>query len=285
MASAKKDSYFGEDFDKKKVTLTVLYNAISEMKTSISTDIKDVRDDISACRDQVVGLRAEMEEFREDIATISTRVSETESRLSQVEEAMDKNNALLVQEISQLKTKLNDDEQWRRNYSIRIVGYKLPATCSNNAETAKHLFDKFLGKIIEKGLDSGLSLGKWDHYIETAHPLGSRSGVPNIIVRFYSRVDVNNLMKNKRNVLQSLKNDIGNVFINQDLTPKNAKCMTELRKDKSVESVWFMGKIRFRLHGNNKTFQVLDVEKRIVDMVSRSEYQAAIKAAETAKTE
>ena len=96
-------------------------------------------------------------------------------------------------EIEQIRIRANDQEQYIRSWSIRILDLELPfgKDKSDPWVVMQHVFDVVLMPILEGAVKEKLltKIPEMQSIIETAHilPSNNSNSKPPIILRFYSR--------------------------------------------------------------------------------------------------
>ena len=180
-------------------------------------------------------------------------------------------------EISGLKKRTNENEQYMRSWSIRILDLPVPKDqdASDPDVIMRLVYNKILLPIFE-GAVSRKMLAVIPSYLailETAHILPAHSGqTPPIIARFYSRNIKSMVFRLKKDfapkqqqpaVSQPGSNTrparLAHPFF-EDLTTANFKKMRAIAGDKRVLSCWSVaGQLRFRLHGEDRVRKVHNI--------------------------
>jgi len=163
----------------------------------------------------------------------------------------------LREEVNNLKSIQNTQEQRQRNYSVRLFNLPLTDNQRNNTSNLiQHVYNKVLKPILQvcvnnKEIDS---IPAPLELIEYGHPLKpSKNAPPNshspIILRFFSRTYRLLVLKNKRQILEGINRSQPNrIFMTEDLTKLNYNRLMELSKDDKVERCFTQnGKIKFSL--------------------------------------
>jgi len=193
-------------------------------------------------------------------------------------------------EISGLRRKTNDNEQYMRSWSIRILDLAVPRDqdASNPDVIMRLVFNKILLPIFEGAVQRKIltEIPSYDTILETAHILPSK---PNqtapIIARFFSR--------NIKSMVFRLKKDFATRQQNQqqpavsqpgtkarparlahpfyeDLTTANFQKMRAIASDKRVLACWSVaGQLRFRLHGVDKVAKVANIYSTVEDIIAQ----------------
>jgi len=185
-------------------------------------------------------------------------------------------------EIAGLKKKANENEQYMRSWSIRILDLPVPKDqdASDPDVIMRLVYNKILLPIFE-GAVSRKMLAVIPSYLavlETAHILPSQPDqTPPIIARFYSRNIKSMVFRLKRDFApkQQLQQQqlpvvaqpgakarparLAHPFF-EDLTTANFRKMRAIAGDKRVLSCWSVaGQLRFRLHGEDRVRKVHNI--------------------------
>lgn len=200
------------------------------------------------------------------------------------------------QEILGLRRKTNENEQYARSWSIRILDLPVPKglNASDTDVIMQLVFNQVLLPILEGAVNRKLlpKVPSYKEILETAHILPSK---PNqtapIIARFYSR--------NMKSLIFRLKRDfaakqtappppqvpqpgrpplsgpnnrpakLAHPFY-EDLTTANFKKMRAIAQDSKVLSCWSVaGQLRFRLHGEDRVRKVLNIYATVDDILNQ----------------
>ena len=160
-------------------------------------------------------------------------------------------------DISFLKSAVNDKEQHSRNSSIRILGLKLSDDEARDAgQTAKVVYSKVLKPILNLAVKEDLlsTIPAYFELIEHCHTLkakpGSTKPVP-IICRFQSRLVRQMVFKFKRQAMSDPDLNLSSISIVEDLTSANFKKLMSLR-DKDIKCWSFGGHIYYVDADDNK---------------------------------
>jgi len=170
-----------------------------------------------------------------------------------------------------LERKMNNQEQYQRSWSIRILNLPIPADqdSSNTDVVMRTVFSKVLEPIFQGAVQKKLLPGipAYTSILETAHILPSKPNQPPaIIARFFSR--------NIRQLVFRLKKDFATKVptpttskshphpklahpFYEDLTTFNFSKMRAIAQDKRVLSCWSVaGQLRLRLNGETAVRRV-----------------------------
>jgi hypothetical protein len=201
------------------------------------------------------------------------------------------------QEILGLRRKTNDNEQYARSWSIRILDLPVPKgqNASDTDVIMRLVFNQVLLPIFEGAVTRKLlpKIPSYNEILETAHILPTK---PNqtapIIARFFSR--------NMKSLVFRLKRDFGAKQtaplgasawplpgppsqtgpnsrpaklaypFYEDLTTANFKKMQAIAQDNKVLSCWSVaGQLRFRLHGEERVRKVLNIYATVDDIIQQ----------------
>lgn len=195
-------------------------------------------------------------------------------------------------EITSLRRKHNDLEQYQRSWSMRILDLPIPPgeDAHDNSTVMKVVFKKLLEPIFRGAIDKGLlhSMPSCDSILETAHILPSKPNqTPPIICRFYSRNIKSLVFKLKKEFAPKLPSDQPAsqlrsasrtpVFLKlaypffENLTTDNFMKMRALSQDKRVLASWSVaGQLRFRLHGEERVRKVSSIYDTVETIITKS---------------
>jgi hypothetical protein len=173
-------------------------------------------------------------------------------------------------EILKLKEKINDQEQYVRGWSMRILGLKIPQEDATDPEKVMlHVFKHVLEPIFQGALAKKLVLAIPTPYsiIETAHILPAKKDSINpIIVRFYTRNIRNMLFRLKREFAPksapSTRAEPGRYLYPffEDLTRINFDKLKAISAHPDVQSCWSVGGvIRYKLKNSDVIKKVKSV--------------------------
>ena len=160
-------------------------------------------------------------------------------------------------DISFLKSAVNDKEQHSRNSSIRILGLKLNENEARDAVlTAKVVYTKILQPILNLAVKEDLlsSIPAYFELIEHCHTLKAKPGSTKpaaIICRFQSRLVRQLVFKFKRQAMSDPDLNLSSISIVEDLTSANFKKLMSLR-DKDIKCWSFGGHIYYVDADDNK---------------------------------
>ena len=195
-------------------------------------------------------------------------------------------------EVSYLKWKANDQEQYARSWSIRILDLAIPAglDASDPDQVMQTVYDKLLKPILEGAVSKKLlpSLPHYTAILETAHILPSKANqTPPIIARFYSRNIKAMMFRLKKEfaakqpssqTLQSQPGPQTRQFAKlafpfyEDLTTANFKKMRAIAQDNRVLACWSVaGQLRFRLNGEDRVRKVQDIFATVDSIIQKSD--------------
>lgn len=219
-------------------------------------------------------LEKKLEDF---IASFNSRFDKLERLLAATTEENKVLRATLAdrdKELYSLKERLNEQEQYGRGWSIRVLNVKLTEEESTSPlQTMRRVYNQALLPILEGALDTGIigDIPICEELLETAHILPAKQGkTPPIICRFYSR--------NMRALIFKLKKEYAprrpestpgghhqqrgkfEFPIYEDLTRPNFRKFQAISKMDNVESVWTInGSIRYRLKDSTAVHKVTNI--------------------------
>jgi hypothetical protein len=217
--------------------------------------------------------------------TLETLLASYQAENTALKAALDEKE----REITSLKRQTNDQGQYLRAWSIRILDLPIPPDedAHDNYTVMKHVFHKVLKPIFQGAIQKNLlqSMPTFDSVLETAHILPSKPNqTPPIIARFYSRNIKSMIFKLKREFATTipapasqtragsksrpLPAKLAHPFF-EDLTTTNFLKMRAISQDKRVLACWSVaGQLRFRLHGEEQVRKVTNVFDTVEKIVS-----------------
>jgi len=218
------------------------------------------------------------------------RVDQLEASLMKAKSdiiALEKALEVKEREVTTIKQRANDQEQYIRSWSIRVLDLPIPQgqDASDNNIVMKAVYNQVLLPIFRGAAQRGLLTGipAWDQVLETAHILPSKPGqTPPIIARFYSR--------NIKALVFRLKRDFATRVADpdpaqprtrrpakpahpfyEDLTTTNFLKMRAIANDPRVMACWSVaGQLRFRLNNEERVHKVSNVYDTTDNIISSS---------------
>ena len=180
-------------------------------------------------------------------------------------------------EILSLKKKTNDNEQYMRSWSIRILDLAVPQgqDATNPDVVMRLVFNKILLPIFEGAVKRNViaNIPAYNTILETAHILPPQQGqIPPIIARFFSRNIKAMVFRLKKDF--AIRQQLPVVSqpgskprpakfafpFYEDLTTANFKKMRAIASDKRVLACWSVaGQLRFRLHDDDRVRKVHNI--------------------------
>ncbi len=246
---------------------------------SIAKLFEDLREEFSA---KFKRLELLLESSKQEAAASRTEVKKLQAALDEKDK-----------EIHNIKRRANDQEQYIRSWSIRILNMDLPpgSDSSDPIFVMKQVFERLLKPIFEAAIADGLwqSMPAFSEVLETAHILPTKPGqTPPIIARFYSR-NIKALifrLKKAHAPKQTAQQDqqagqtrsksrqqpakLAYPFF-EDLTTANFRKMRALAADSRVLACWSVaGQLRFRLNGEEEIRKVDDIFSTIDDIIKKT---------------
>jgi hypothetical protein len=113
--------------------------------------------------------------------------SETKQENKSLKDALQEKERELIN----IRERMNDQEQYNRSWSIRVLNLSIPQEDSTDPlKVMQHLYDKILLPIFQGALEQGLlqQIPPISQVLETAHILPAKPNTINpIIARFFSR--------------------------------------------------------------------------------------------------
>jgi hypothetical protein len=226
-----------------------------------------------------VEMLKQMKEMAATMASLSNRFDKLERMWSDTKEANRQlQNALQEKdrEITNIRERLNEQEQYTRSWSIRVLNMKLPQNdASDPLKVMQQVYDRLLLPILQGALTNKLltTIPTAEQILETAHILPCKPGAtPPIIARFYSR--------NIRAMIFRLKKDFApratepsagtrskdlssgkmQFLLFEDLTRPTFNKMRAISQHDSVENCWSVsGALRYKLKDDPTIYKVKSV--------------------------
>lgn len=232
-----------------------------------------------------------IEELSNTITSFSARFDKLESLL----EATTKENSILKdtlksreEELSRLRVKLNDVEQYQRSWSIRVLNVPISEADSKDpSKVMETLYSKVLLPILKGARERNLlhSIPPAEQLLETAHILPAKpNSIPPIIARFYTRNLRSLIFKLKKEFAPRLAPDQQPVQpnrasrqptgrlafpIHEDLTRANFGMLKTLSHHKEVAAAWSVkGIIHYKLNSDPAVKKVKSVFEPISSFLS-----------------
>ncbi len=186
------------------------------------------------------------------------------------------------QEILKLRERINDQEQYARGWSARVLGMDIPASdATDPVKVMGHVYSRLLLPIFRGAVQTGQlnSIPNVEQVLETAHILPAKPDtIPAVICRFYSR--------NIRALVFRLKKDFAprldadrqysqgqhpgkfaySIF--EDLTRLNFAKLRALSQHDKVHACWSVnGSLRYRLKDSDAIVRVKSVMCSVEDIL------------------
>lgn len=172
--------------------------------------------------------------------------------------------------LSELELYCNANEQYNRNWSVRVFGVEVPESLilSHGIDGACmiHVYNKIILPVLSKKLDS---VPECFDLLSNGHFVGAGKGnhPRTIIIRFRSRYFRNLFLRSKFEHLPTptsaeVAKGISYFGVYPDLTSKNHSYLMALKRDPRTKSCWaFDGSLRFVLEGDtsNNVFFIQDI--------------------------
>lgn len=230
-------------------------------------ELKNQLDEYAKRFDRLEGL---LEGYKKEVKTLKGEIKELKDTL----EDRDK-------ELYSYKEKQNDQEQYIRGWSIRILNLAVPEEEASEPEKVmQHVHNKLLLPILKGAKEKGLlhTIPAVDTILETAHILPAKEGaVPAIICRFYSRnirAMIFRLRKEcapREQVEQPARSERFGRYqypFYEDLTRPNFMKLRALAQHERVQSCWSVnGIIKFKLKDSETIRKVKSVFATVEDIL------------------
>ena len=269
----------------KEITLKYMYEFMQKQFTEVNGTLKGIRDDLGTVKEQVTKLEGKVKTLEED------------------KELMQRDLDELRDEVSYVKSGLNDREQYSRSWSLRISGLQVPREeterLGRDRGVMKYVYDRLLKPILSAAKAKGdieTVPGAYHLLLENGHHVFTRQGrqggvrggegvataegdgrahqIPQIIVRFCSRHMRNVVLRNKKastpapstsEVAQGVKR----YGIFEDLTGINHRLLKEALGHDKVLKAWTMdGRLRFVTKADQENVRSLGRARSIQDYFS-----------------
>jgi len=205
--------------------------------------------------------------------------SELKKSQKKLEETVEQRDA----EILNLRERLNDQEQYVRGWSIRVLGMQLPASDSSDPHRVmQHVYNKLLLPIFKAAQATGQlrSIPDVESVLETAHVLPAKPDtIPAIICRFYTRNIRALVFRLRRDHAPREEPEQGGrghqrpgryLFpFYEDLTRLNFAKLRAISQHEKVQSCWSVsGSLRFKLKDDDTVRRVKSVFATVEDIIS-----------------
>jgi hypothetical protein len=230
---------------------------------------------------QLAELNANIKSYAERLDRIENILAITRQENADLKTAMSAKDS----QILKLKEKLNDQEQYARGWSIRILNLKIPKNDATDPEKVMlHVYNKVLEPILQGALAKNLinAIPSPHSIMETAHILPAKPDAVNpVIVRFFTRNIRNMLFRLKREFAPkaaagAVSRDASRApepgrylypFF-EDLTRVNFDKMRSIASHPDVQSCWSAGGvIRYKLKNSDTIKKVRNVFAEVQDIL------------------
>jgi hypothetical protein len=195
----------------------------------ILSELKDIKTEQKDLISSIVDLQAKFDDIKTELSVQNKKLQDCYSECEQLKT----HNNKLTKDVSELKMKLNETQQYTRSNSVEICG--IPMVSGEN-----------LNNILEN-LGNVLKFKFQHDAVDVAHRLQVRAnGSADIIVKFLRRSDANELVRLSREKKGFPASNLGfasvsRVYVNPSLTPLNKFLFREARllRNKGCKYVWF----------------------------------------------
>ncbi len=242
----------------------------------IDEDFAKLLDDLK----QEYGTRFQAQGIRFDKLEESLR--EAKSEINNLKSALQKKE----EEIVTIKQKANDQEQYIRSWSIRILDLTIPRDLdsSDTSVVMDQVYNQVLTPILRGAVSKGLlpSLPTPTQILETAHILPSKPGqTPPIIARFYSRNIKALIFRLKREFAKKQDPTPSQTTrphtarpahpFYEDLTTQNFRKMRSIAADPRVLACWSVaGQLRLRLNNSDTVHKVHNIYETTDTIITKA---------------
>ncbi len=247
----------------------------SAASTDILTQLEDLKNLVAGYATRFDSLDKALEEVKQE----NKKLAEDNLKLKKHLEDRDK-------ELLSLREKMNDQEQYIRGWSVRILNIDIPeAEASDPSAVMQHVYQKLLHPILVGARSRGLlkTIPGPEEILETAHILPAKPGTtPPIICRFYTRNIRSMIFKLKRDFapreeVEPSQQSRGERYkqgkfmypIYEDLTKANFLKLRALGQHEKVQSCWSVnGSLKFKLKDNDTVRRVKSVYDTVENIIS-----------------
>jgi hypothetical protein len=223
---------------------------------------------------QLAELTSIVKSYAERFDRLETILTETRRENTALKAALQ----LKEGEITKLKEKVNDQEQYVRGWSLRILNLQLPPEDATYPDRVmQHAFKKVFEPIFQGALSRNIinAIPSPHSIIETAHILpAKKDSINTVIVRFYSRNIRNMLFRLKREFAPksapNTRAEPGRYLYPffEDLTRTNFDKLRAISGHPDVQSCWSVGGvIRFKLKNSDVIRKVKSVFASVEDIL------------------
>jgi len=200
-------------------------------------------------------------------------VNEENKQLKASHKEMERTLKERDEEILGLKERLNEQEQYARGWSIRVLGMQIPEhEATQPIKVMQHVYTRLLLPIFQGAVQAGHLKGVpgVEEVLETAHILPARpNNIPAIICRFYSRNIRALVFRLKRECAPRLEPETARqgaqrrpgryeyAFF-EDLTRTNFLKLRALSQHEKVASCWSInGSLKYKLKDSENVVRVV----------------------------
>ncbi len=250
-----------------------------ESATAAAVDIAGQLDELKTI---INGYKERFDKLDRLIEEMKKENKELKKQHKEMKQTLEERDA----EIFSLRDRLNDQEQYIRGWSVRVLHVDIPEEeATDPYKVMKQVHSRVFLPILQGARDRKLihTIPSAEELLETAHILPSKPGtVPPIICRFFTR--------NLRTLMFRLKRDCApretpeepagtrserskpgrylNPFY-EDLTRPNFNKFRALSQHDSVQSCWTVnGSIRYKLKGDETIRKVKSVYASVEDILA-----------------
>ena len=242
----------------KEVTLNDLFQILTENKQKLDelvTDVGQIKKDLKVEKEKTRVLGDEMRVLKGKVETMTVEM------------------AAAKKDIVDLKSNVNDREQYNRSWSVRITGLQVTKEDEEKLGVSRAVMKTAFDKLIKPILTAAKAKGAvetvptaYHNCLENGHKIFRRPGrgrrgddgdgdenpsPPQIIVRFCSRYIRNVVLMNKREAMPKptmaeVTRGVQRYGLFEDLTARNYALLRAAIEDKRVKKVWTVdGRLKF----------------------------------------
>jgi hypothetical protein len=191
-------------------------------------------------------------------------------------------------EITNIRERLNDQEQYTRSWCVRVLHMKIPQQDETDPyKVMQHVYEKLLLPILRGAVTKGLiqHIPSAEQILETAHILPCKPGTtPPIIARFYSRNIRAMIFKLKKEYApraatepaagtrsKDLRSGKLTYLLFEDLTRPTFSKMRAIAQHDSVENCWSVsGSLRYKLVNDPNIYKVKSIFSTVEQILAKS---------------
>lgn len=213
-------------------TKDVIVRVLEEFKREVFEEFKAIRGEVAELTESVKFMSDKVDK----VTAATEKMSLELQALKKENEKLTASNAILTREVSTLKERMRDIEQYSRRNNIEISG--IPVTPNES--------------VLEIVKDTGKALGVelQDHHVTAAHRIPSykRERTPSLIVQFQNKMLRDTWIGKYREKKSMTANEVNTsypkqrMYINEHLSPDNKQFLYNLKqrcREVGYDFAWF----------------------------------------------